>query len=74
LWFVEVTFQWVVVHSVENPNARVTIYSREYRARNVLRGRLTLTSAAAEVKVSRQTAAESARENDLEREQRRRAP
>jgi transposase InsO family protein len=38
-------------------NARLTIYSREELARKVLQGRLTLNSAAAEFKVSRQTAA-----------------
>ena len=38
-------------------HARLTIYSREQLARKVLQGELTLHSAAAEFKVSRQTAA-----------------
>ena len=38
-------------------HARLTIHSREQLAKRVLAGELTLNSAAAEFKVSRQTAA-----------------
>ena len=72
---VDVMFQDVVVHSVENweaefannsnpgdrmdyhHHARLTIHSREQLARKVLQGVLSLNSAAAEFKLSRQSAA-----------------